>query len=117
MKILSWNVKGYNASDKIHLIKRCFDQTRLSIVLLQETKIKEKDFDSFLKCFGKWKGCLSRAVGASGGLGILWEEALVNVRVERQDQSWQWVSVASKQLCASFDILIVYGPPGGAQKL
>ena len=42
MKIISWNVKGLNASDKRQRIKQVIDSLQEDIILLQETKLNEK---------------------------------------------------------------------------
>lgn len=70
MRSLSWNVRGCNAPDKIFLIKRCLDQARLDIALLQENRIKEDNFEAFSRKFQKWKLSLVEAQGASGGLVV-----------------------------------------------
>ena len=79
MKTLSWNVRGCNAPDKIRLIKRCFDQTKPDLVMLQETKIKEEDFMAFKNKFKRWECLLSGANGASGGMAILWRPEVLEV--------------------------------------
>ena len=79
MKTLSWNVRGCNVPDKIQLIKRCLDQTKSDLVLLQETKIKMEDFVVFKKKFRRWECLFSGAHGASGGMAILWKPDIIEI--------------------------------------
>ena len=41
IRILSWNVRGANDSDKRKLIKSIIKSNKVDVVCLQETKIKE----------------------------------------------------------------------------
>ena len=41
IRILSWNVRGANDSDKRKLIKSIIKSNKVDVVFLQETKIKE----------------------------------------------------------------------------
>ena len=114
MKTLSWNVRGCNAPDKIRLIKRCLDQSKSDLVLLQETKIKEDDFSLFKNKFRRWECLLSRAQGASGGMAILWKPNILEITDFFLDSNWQWVRVVVKQLHCSFSVFNVYGPNNNA---
>ena len=48
MKIITWNLRGINASDKRGRIKQLLDSTKGDIILLQETKLSEQVFDKTL---------------------------------------------------------------------
>ena len=41
IKILSWNVRGANDSDKRKIIKSVIKSNKVDVVCLQETKIKD----------------------------------------------------------------------------
>ncbi|XP_059078035.1 uncharacterized protein LOC131876613 [Cryptomeria japonica] len=110
MKTLSWNVRGCNAPDKIRLIKRCLDQVRPDILLLQETKIKEEDFSLFSRKFQSWNCSLVGAQGASGGLAMLWKGSAIDVTIVRATRWWQWLKIKSMQLQTSFFLFNIYGP-------
>ncbi|XP_059068451.1 uncharacterized protein LOC131858970 [Cryptomeria japonica] len=110
MKTLLWNVRGCNAPDKIRLIKRCLDQVRPDILLLQETKIKEEDFSLFSRKFQSWNCSQVRAQGTSGGLAILWKGSAIVVIIVRATCLWQWLKVISMQLQTSFFLFNIYGP-------
>lgn len=53
------------------MIKRGLDHVRWDGVLLQENKIKEEDFDVMTRRFYRRNFEWVRALGASGGLGVL----------------------------------------------
>ncbi|XP_059070528.1 uncharacterized protein LOC131860170 [Cryptomeria japonica] len=110
MRTLSWNDRGYNAPDKIRLIKQCVDQVRPDIFLIQETKIKEEDVSLFARKFQTWKCSLVGAEGASGGLVALWKDSVVEVVVMRATRWWQWLKIKSVQLQSSFFLFNIYGP-------
>ena len=45
IKILSWNVRGVNDSDKRKVIKNLIRTNRVDMVCLQETKVQEMNND------------------------------------------------------------------------
>lgn len=110
MRVLSWNVKGCNAPDKVCLIKRCLDQTRTEIVILQELKLEGDSVSKFARSFKDWKCSIVESDGASRGLGVLWKDTVTDIQVIRSERSWQWVEVWSKQMHFSFNPINVYGP-------
>ena len=116
MKTLSWNVKGCNASDKIRLIKRCLDQSKPDLVFFQETKIKEEDFASFKNKFRRWECLLTGALGASGGMAILWKPKTITISESISNTNWQWTKVYVKHLQCFFMVINVYGLNNNAQK-
>lgn len=73
MKILSWNVKGYNAPDKKHPIKRRVCQVKPKIIMLEETKFKGNDISNFRQSWSRWDIVFMEVEGAFGGLGIKWK--------------------------------------------
>ncbi|XP_057854761.2 uncharacterized protein LOC131064586 [Cryptomeria japonica] len=117
MRILSWNVRGYNAPDKTRLIKRCLDQVRPDILLLQETKIKEEDVNVFSRKFPAWKCILVGAQSASGGLAALWNDSVMDVVVIRSTRWWQWLKIQSFQFQTSFFLINIYGPNNSNLKM
>ena len=76
MKIISWNVRGLNASDKRQRIKQVIDSLRADIILLQETKLSQHNFDKIVAKWKKWKSYHIQGLGASGGIAVLWNPFL-----------------------------------------
>lgn len=73
MKILSWNVRGLSALDKKRLVKRALKNLECDIVLMQETKIIDKNMNDFIKSCYNWNGLSQSSRGSAGGLGVLWK--------------------------------------------
>ncbi|XP_057851477.2 uncharacterized protein LOC131061676 [Cryptomeria japonica] len=116
MKFLTWNVRGYNAPDKRHLVKRGFDQAKLEVICIQETKLGH---DAIACIFGvrqKWSGHFVDLDGASGGLGILWNSLAVHVEVVSSSKYWQMVKVILKTMNFSCFLVNVYGPTLAIEK-
>ena len=78
MKIISWNVRGINASDKRQRIKQVIDSLQADIILLQETKLSKDNFDNSIAKWKKWNSFQSQGMGALGGLAILWNPYTVS---------------------------------------
>ena len=80
MKLISWNVTGYNSQLKKRLLRRKIQMDKPTILFLQETKCSSKDLGNFGKRF--WKGVEIMALdvfGATSGLGLLWNPNLVSI--------------------------------------
>ena len=71
IKILSWNVRGVNDSDKRKVIKNLIRTNKVDLVCLQETKVQEMNFD-MVRSLGVGR-CLDwvamNAEGSGGGGG------------------------------------------------
>ena len=70
IRILSWNVREANDSDKRKVIKSVIKSNKVDVVCLQETKIKEKSMELVRSLevgkFLGWRAINSR--GATGGV-------------------------------------------------
>ncbi|XP_059070751.1 uncharacterized protein LOC131860368 [Cryptomeria japonica] len=116
MKFLTWNVRGYNAPDKRHLIKRGFDQVKLKIICIEEIKLGREDAARVFGVRQRWYGFFVDSEGTSGGLGILWNPLVVQVDVVSFSKHWQMVKVISKIINFSCFLINVYGPTLAAEK-
>lgn len=80
MKVISWNIRGSNGTQKIRLIKKRIKMDRPFLLMLEETKssgqlLKERMTKA-------WKGCevmTIDAIGAAGGLAMVWHPAKVTL--------------------------------------
>lgn len=81
-----------------------------SIILPQETKLTNADFNLFQRKMKNWDGFAVQANGASGDLAIFWD--LQGVVVERSEDSICWIScrVRSPNSDLNFVLVNVYGP-------
>jgi len=81
MKILSWNVRGLGGFAKRPEVRKLLIEKNSSIVCFQETNLAVIDD---VLCASLW-GTLTHsysfrpAVGASGGLLIMWDSSIVEV--------------------------------------
>ena len=76
IKILSWNVRGVNDSDKRKVIKNLIRTNRVDLVCLQETKVQEMNFDMVCSLgvgrFLDWTAM--NAEGSAGGILMFWDK-------------------------------------------
>ena len=80
MKLLSWNIRGCNNPLKKRLLKRKIQMENPAILFLQETKCNSEEMDILGRHF--WKDArivATHAIGAAGGLGVLWNPNLVSI--------------------------------------
>ena len=89
MKIVSWNVRGINASDKRGRIHQFLESTKADIVLLQETKLSQETFQKSLAKWPRWYSIHSPSMGASGGLSVLWNPLTIQGHLIQQQAYWR----------------------------
>ena len=80
MIISTWHVRGLGSAVKRRIVKSLVYSHKLDFLFIQESKLKVFDSRLISSIGGKWlsRGVGVDAVGASGGLIILWnEEAFV----------------------------------------
>ncbi|XP_059075301.1 uncharacterized protein LOC131875245 [Cryptomeria japonica] len=116
MKFLTWNVRGCNAPDKRHLIKRGLDQAKPKVICIQETKLGIEDAARVFGVRQRWSGFFVESEGDLGGLGILWNPLVVQVDAISSSKHWQMVKVNSKIMKFSCFLINVYGPTLAVEK-
>lgn len=72
MKILSWNSRGLGHPSKISALRDLIHSEKPEILLIQETKQDQEAMRSIIDEQNQYKGCVSEARGASGGIATLW---------------------------------------------
>ena len=72
MKIISWNVRGINGSNKRSRIHQFIESAKADIVLLQETKLSQDTFQKTMAKWPRWSSVHRPNIGTSGGLVVLW---------------------------------------------
>ena len=81
IKILSWNVRGVNDSDKRKVIKNLIRTNRVDLVYLQETKVQEMNVDMVRNLgvgrFLNWTAL--NAEGSAGGILLFWDKRRINM--------------------------------------
>ena len=81
IRILSWNVRGANDSDKRKIIKFVIKSNKVDVVCLQETKIKEMS-TGLVRSLGVGRHLDWRAInskGAAEGVPVFWDNREVEL--------------------------------------
>ena len=74
MKIMSWNIRGFNNPRKIRFLLDKFGRYNPEIVILQEMKVPtEKVQENNQRCWRNNKVMTIEATRSMGGLAILWD--------------------------------------------
>ena len=81
IKILSWNVRGVNDSNKRKVIKNLIRTNRVDLVCLQETKVQDMNIEIVRSLevgrFLKWIAL--NAEGSAGGILLFWDKRRINM--------------------------------------
>ena len=81
IRILSWNVREANDSDKRKVIKSVIKSNKMDVVCLQETKIKEMS-TGLIRSLGVGRHLDWRAInskGAAEGVPVFWDNREVEL--------------------------------------
>ena len=93
MRITSWNARGLIAPSKKRLIKQYLKIFNSKIILIQETKLSKIESSKFSMMVGIWDSIVTKAIGASGGLAILWNPRRVVIKHLVNNNNWLCVSI------------------------
>ena len=81
IKILSWNVRGVNNSEKRKVIKQFIRDQRVDLVCLQETKVQNMNLRMVrslgARRFLDWVSV--DAMGSAGGILLMWDKRILEV--------------------------------------
>jgi len=87
MKLISWNIRGLNSPGKGQLMNNMLQQEKPQILILEETKCNSTTLDQILaKAWPGSKEVVVEAMGASGGLAIVWDDrdiTLTNIHASK----------------------------------
>lgn len=108
--LLSWNVKGLNAPNKRHLVKKRIDLTRDDIVLIQEIKQSKDEVEMLFNNFKYWKVEVVQADGAFDGLTICWNSSYVFFEFVTSGKHWIGQRVKNSLSNLYFIMINVHGP-------
>jgi len=99
VKIISWNVRGLNGSDKRDTVMKLIHQWEADIYVLVETKL-EGSIDGLIPNIweNRWMGEVHKeAMGSSGGIAILWDKRVWKgelVEIGRQSLTGKFTGVS-----------------------
>lgn len=112
MKFISWNVRGLKAPNKRHLINSQLDLVKWDIGLFQETKLSLQNLDLVFSSWKKWKFFSCLAAGASGGLALLWNDFVVDVKMVASEPNWMLSLVSHRASSFKVWVFNIYAPLG-----
>ena len=117
-KVLDWNVRGLNDKDKRLLVHNKIDESQCAIICLQETKCESFDH-SFIRTFCPKRFdrfVFSPSVGASGGIIVLWNNAIFEGVLQEITRSAIRINFISKHNQEQWTLVTVYGPCRGQER-
>jgi exonuclease III len=98
MKLTSWNCRGFGSRIKEEALKDIIRISKSEILLVQETKMEEKDFLNTTKALWKTsQGIAESARGASGGLGTLWNTMKFDLIKSETRMHWIYTNLLHKE--------------------
>eukprot|EP00253_Pinus_taeda_P031914 PITA_31914 len=80
-------------------------------LLLQETKIMDQEFQTSMKRSRNYEGIAISAMGASGGIGTIWDKRKWKLKDDMQNRWWTRIDMKSSVTAEDFSIYNVYAPP------
>lgn len=117
MRITSWNARGLNAPSKKWLLKQNLIAFESEIILLQETKLDKAESTNIGKKIRQWQTEFQESIGASGGLGMIWNPRKVNLNIINKNPSWISSRVISLKNNLEFLLINIYGPTPTLEKI
>src|SRR3954468_17273997 len=111
-RVLCWNVRGLNSEARQRDVRNKIDESRCSIICLQETKIDSFDLRLIRKFYPRRfdNFAYSPSVGASGGILIVWCSCFfsgVLIESQRYGLIVRFTSVHNAEI---WTMVSVYGP-------
>ena len=108
MKLTTWKARGLNAPSRKRLLKHNIKYFNSNVILIQESKLNSVEIDKFIKMLGVWCSLFQVSLGASRGLGMLWDPRKVNIKILNCSKNWISGKVQSLKSDLNFTIINVY---------
>lgn len=116
MKITTWNVRGLNAPSKKRILKQNLNKFESDIILLQETKLNKSEGINLGKKPSNWSCSMHEFVGASRGLGFIWNHRKISLDILTSKNNWISGLVNSVKSNIKYILFNVYGPVSNLEK-
>ena len=98
MKVVSWNCRGLEGTQKLEVIKRFKSMESASILLIQETKKSAEDSIATIKSFWpKGIGLATNGSGASEGLLCWWNFDKFGMISAIENRNWLLIKLENKE--------------------
>jgi len=86
MKILSSNITGLGHPSKVAALRDLIISEKPGIIMLQETKQNHKEMSKVIEQQRQYRGSITEARGASGGIATIWNQGIWNCISETINQ-------------------------------
>ena len=110
MKITTWNVRGLNDPNKKIILKQNLNKFELDIFLIQETKLNKFEGLNLGKKLGNWSCIMHESVGASSGLGVIWNHRKISLDILSSNNNWICGLVNNIKSNIKLILFNIYGP-------
>eukprot|EP00253_Pinus_taeda_P001792 PITA_01792 len=104
------------SSLKANAVRDLLKSEQPDFLLLQETKITEQEFKDSMKRSRSYEGIAISAVGASGGIGTIWNKNRWKLKDFKQNRWWIRLDMQNIILTEDYSIYNVYAPPHFREK-
>eukprot|EP00253_Pinus_taeda_P027507 PITA_27507 len=104
------------SSLKANAVRDLLKSEHPDFLLLQETKITEQEFQNSMKRSRNYEGIAMSAVGASGGIGTIWDKNKWKLKDCRQNRWWIRLDMQNTIMTEEYSIYNVYAPPHFREK-
>eukprot|EP00253_Pinus_taeda_P010854 PITA_10854 len=98
------------SSLKANAVRNLLKSEQSDFLLLQETKITEQEFKDSMKRSRNYEGIAISAVGASGGIGTIWNKNRWKLKDLKQNRWWIRLDIQNTILTEEYSIYNVYAP-------
>ena len=105
MKITTWNARGLNASSKQRLLLHNLKAFESEIIMLQETKLNKEEGQKLENKMRRWNLHQQESRGASGGLGFIWKQRKVCLKIIESRHSW--INCHVKGIISNLQFLLI----------
>ena len=116
--VLCWNVRGLNSEDRQRDVRAKIEESKCSIICLQETKVEhfdQRSIRAFCPCRSD-RFAFSPSVGASGGILVIWNSAVFSGTLVEVQRFGLVISFKSVHNSETWTLVSVYGPCQGPQR-
>ena len=119
MKIATWNIRGFGAEGKKHMIKSLIKEEMLELIGLVETKHNEVSDWKVQKCWGQSGANYMHVttVNGSGGLLVSWHQEAFTLHNSFAKERWLCVVGEFHKSGVKCAVCLVYAPNDHQERL
>eukprot|EP00253_Pinus_taeda_P010799 PITA_10799 len=98
------------SSQKVNAVRDLIKQEKPDLLLIQETKISDQDFQNHIKRNKSYTGTAISAAGASGGIGTIWNKNKWDLTNQNSCNWWVRIDLKNKVSKEEYTIYNIYAP-------